>query len=56
MTAKQFIKWRERLALTQIDAAKALRKSRRIVQKWEANAPIPYVVELACKWLEEKSK
>lgn len=53
MTALQFARWRERMGFTQEEAGAALGKSRRIVQKWEANSPIPFVVELACKWLEE---
>lgn len=56
MTANEFFNWRRRLGLTQSGAAKALDRGLRSVQKYESGQQeIPYVVELACRWIEANS-
>lgn len=55
MTRDEFREWRQRLDLSQVDAALKLGMGRRQVQKYEAGeAPIPHVVELACEALERR--
>lgn len=55
MTKDEFRAWRDRLGLSQVDAALKLDMGRRQVQKYEAGeAAIPYVVELACAELERR--
>ena len=48
MTPATFHAWRKRLSFTQAEAAASLGMGLRMVQKYEAGAPIPRVVALAC--------
>jgi DNA-binding XRE family transcriptional regulator len=50
MTAAELIAWRDRLKLSQVQAAKALGCSRRSIQIWENGTirAIPGIVPLAC--------
>ena len=58
MTALQFLRWRRRMKLTQVQAAEKLGVRRRSIQYYEAGKrngrpfPIPRVVELATKAIE----
>lgn len=54
MTGEQFEAWRRNLGLTQEGAAEVLELSLNTVQAYEAGElPIPKVVELACRALQE---
>lgn len=53
MTAAELRAWRERLMLTQREAAEALGCSKRAVEEWEAGKPIAHTVLLATRWIEE---
>ena len=58
MTPASFLAWRNRLALTQQQAAEALGCSTRIIRAWEAgqmhgaSRAIPRHIELACWAIE----
>ena len=41
MTGSDFREWRKAAGMTQIEAARAIGVSRRTIQEWEADAPIP---------------
>ena len=52
MTPADFLAAIARLGLTQSGAARELRVDPRTVRRWVAgDAPIPYAVNLALKWL-----
>lgn len=55
MERDQLKEWRQRLGLSQEAAGEALGLHRRTIQEYEAgNLPVPKVVELACKQLEQE--
>ena len=56
MTAADLKAWRERLGLTQRQAAEALRCSYRTLQGWEAGWATPGMLPIACQAIEEKYK
>ena len=48
MTPADFTTWRERMGLNRTQAAEALGLSRNMPAKYEAGAPIPLYIALAC--------
>ena len=48
MTSDELIAWRQRLKLTQAEAATKLGCGRRSLQQWEKGAEIPLYIALAC--------
>lgn len=49
--------WRARMAMTQVEAAEALGRSRSMISHYEmAIYPIPTAIELACQQLEAQRK
>ena len=58
MTAADFRNWRQRLGLTQPEAARRLGLSVETVRAWEygkRQISLPTVLELACECLESKA-
>jgi DNA-binding XRE family transcriptional regulator len=56
MTARQFKNWRKRMGWTQPRAAEELGRTKRQIIYYETGEQeIPKAIELACKYLEERS-
>lgn len=51
-----FRAWRDRLGLTQAQAAEALGRKKRSVEMLDRAEVIPRETDLACRWLEEHSE